>query len=81
MVRLAGERSLHRVDDRDAKSDAGAEVAHYRERLARLLQQGAAGGRLHKPWQAPLPVAAGAASDPKPSAAAPAEPLLQKVQG
>lgn len=50
---------MHRVDDRGAKSDAAAAQAYYRERLARLLQQGAAGGRLYKHWQAQQPAPAG----------------------
>jgi hypothetical protein len=39
---------------------AANEIKHYRERINKALQQGAAGGRIHKPSALPAAVAPGA---------------------
>ena len=47
---------MHR-DMHQGRQSAEGELKHYRERITKVLQQGAAGGRIHKPCHT-LPVAA-----------------------
>ena len=57
-ILAAGERTMHGVHY--SGQGAADEVKHYRERINKALQQGAAGGRIHKPCALPA-VAAGTA--------------------